>query len=88
MRQAANQCLLNECTTEQGTGVGGGVQRHSELLGQLVPLWREKSPWGPLRSSLEPSVARRTQVWAWEIVTSHQVKHLVPQAACSFQAET
>ena len=32
--------------------MGGGVQRHSELLGQLVPLWREKSPWGPLMWNL------------------------------------
>ena len=43
MRQAANQCLLNECTTEQGTGVGGWC---AEALGAPWPactlLEREK----------------------------------------------
>lgn len=48
MRQAANQCLLNECTTEQGTGVGGVVCRGTRSsLASLYPFGERKAPGVP-----------------------------------------
>ena len=44
MRQAADQCLLNECTTEQGTRGGGMCRGTRSSLASLYPFGERKAP--------------------------------------------